>query len=72
MPKRRSGPHSVDKNDKGPKRVQLPKFITDEEIGLGDVVKRATSVFGIRPCVSCEQRATMLNRWIVFTSGHHG
>jgi hypothetical protein len=70
MPKRSRARDSFDKNDEGPKRVQLPGFITDEEIGLGDVIKRATSHFGIKPCASCEQRAAMLNRWIVFTSGH--
>lgn len=70
MPKRRRARASLDKNDEGPKRVQLPGFIRDEEIGLGDVIKRATMHFGIKPCAGCEQRAAMLNRWIVFTSGH--
>jgi hypothetical protein len=50
-----------------PSRVRLPGFILDEEIGLGDVVKRATSYFGIKACAGCEKRATRLNRWIVFT-----
>jgi hypothetical protein len=48
-------------------RVRLPGFITDEEIGLGDVLKRATSYFGLRPCGGCERRAAALNRRIVFT-----
>ena len=48
-------------------RVRLPRFITDEEIGLGDVLKRATSYFGIRPCGGCKRRAAALNRRIVFT-----
>jgi hypothetical protein len=43
-------------------RVRLPGFITDEEIGLGDVIKRTTSYFGIKPCGGCEQRAAALNR----------
>lgn len=47
-------------------RMRLPGFITDEEIGLGDVVKRTTSYFGIRPCGGCERRAAALNRWLVF------
>lgn len=51
-------------------RVRLPGFITDEEIGLGDAIKRATSYFGIQPCGGCEQRAAALNRWMVFTNGH--
>ena len=50
-----------------PHRVRLPGFIADEEIGLGDVIKRATSYFGIKPCGGCERRAAALNRWMVFT-----
>ena len=48
-------------------RVRLPGFITDEEIGLGDVIKLATAYFGIKPCGGCEKRAAALNHWIVFT-----
>jgi hypothetical protein len=47
-------------------RVRLPGFISDTEVGLGDVVKHATSLAGIRPCGSCLQRASSLNRWLVF------
>ncbi len=47
-------------------RVRLPGFITEQDIGLGDVIKRATSAAGIKPCASCERRAAMLNRWMVF------
>ena len=43
-----------------PHRVRLPGFITEEEIGLGDVVKRTTSYFGIKPCGGCERRAARL------------
>ena len=50
-----------------PHRVRLPGFILDEDVGLGSVVKRVTSTFGIRPCGGCEQRAARLNRWLVFT-----
>jgi hypothetical protein len=48
-------------------RVRLPGFVIDEEIGLGDVVKRATYVMGIKPCAGCERRAAALNRWMRFT-----
>jgi hypothetical protein len=54
-----------------PPRVRLPGFITDEDIGLGDVIKRATSVVGIKPCGGCERRAAALNRWLGF-SGRRG
>jgi hypothetical protein len=50
-----------------PYRVRLPGFISDEQIGLGDAVKRATYAIGIRSCGGCEQRAAALNRWMVFT-----
>ena len=48
-------------------RVRLPRFVTDEEIGLGDVVTRATSAAGIRPCTGCGRRAAALNRWVTFS-----
>jgi len=47
-------------------RIRLPGFITDEEIGLGDAIKRATTYFGIKPCGGCNRRASVLNRWLVF------
>jgi len=49
-----------------PYRVQLPGFIANDEVGLGDVIKRATSYVGIKPCGGCHRRATTLNRWAVF------
>jgi hypothetical protein len=48
-------------------RVRLPGFVRDEEIGLGDVVKRMTYAAGIRPCGGCEKRAAALNRRMIFT-----
>jgi hypothetical protein len=58
---------SLEKSENPPRRLQLPGFITDEEIGLGDVVKRATSYIGIKLCAGCERRAAALNRWVSFT-----
>ena len=52
-----------------PHRVRLPGFISDEDIGLGDVIKRITYAVGIKPCGGCEQRAAALNRWMVFSGG---
>jgi hypothetical protein len=54
-------------SERGPYRVRLPGFVTDTDVGLGDVVKRATSSVGIKPCRGCERRAAALNRWFVFT-----
>jgi len=48
-------------------RVRLPGFISDEDIGLGDVIARATKYFGVSPCGGCRRRAAALNRWMVFT-----
>jgi hypothetical protein len=53
-----------------PYRVRLPGFVSDEDIGLGDAIKRATSTVGIRPCGNCERRAAALNRWMVFSGRH--
>jgi hypothetical protein len=50
-----------------PYRVRLPGFVRDEEIGLGDVIKRATSAVGIKPCGGCTRRAAALNRWMIFS-----
>lgn len=50
-----------------PFRVRLPGFISDEQVGLGDVVKRITYAAGIQPCGGCGRRAAALNRWVVFT-----
>jgi hypothetical protein len=55
------------KENTAPHRVRLPGFIKDDEVGLGNVIKRATSTLGLQPCGGCEQRAAALNRWMVFT-----
>ncbi|MEU9083466.1 hypothetical protein [Streptomyces sp. NPDC048357] len=55
-----------------PSHVRLPAFVTDDDIGLGDVVKRVTGAVGLHPCRSCERRATALNRWLVFAAGSSG
>ena len=61
---------SPEQREQASHRVRLPGFHSDDvEIGLGDVVKRATSYLGIKPCGGCEQRAAALNRWMVFTKG---
>lgn len=59
-----------DKTSEGgrqPHRVRLPGFLIDEEIGLGDAVKRVTYAMGIKPCGGCEKRAAAFNRWMHFT-----
>jgi hypothetical protein len=48
-------------------RVRLPGFLIEEEIGLGDVIKRMTYAMGIKVCSGCEKRAAALNRWMRFS-----
>lgn len=50
-----------------PRKVRLPGFLIEKEIGLGDVIKRATSAIGLKPCGGCERRATALNNWLVLS-----
>ncbi|HTS69808.1 MAG TPA: hypothetical protein VMO17_12575 [Terriglobia bacterium] len=53
--------------ERPPHRVRLPGFLVEEEIGLGDAIKRVTYAMGISPCQGCEKRAAALNRWMHFT-----
>jgi hypothetical protein len=58
----------ADKGKRGAVVVRIPGFVPDEPVGLGEVVKRATSRAGIRPCGGCARRAAALDRAVVFTS----
>ena len=53
-----------------PYRVRLPGFVSEEDVGLGDAIKRATSTVGVTPCGGCGRRAAALNRWMVFSGRH--
>jgi hypothetical protein len=56
------------RKDHQPYRVRLPGLLKEgDEMGLGDMIKRATSSAGIRPCAGCLQRAARANRWVRFT-----
>lgn len=52
--------------------VRLPRFITDESVGLGQVVKRVTGSLGFRACRSCEERAARLDQWLRFSPCERG
>lgn len=66
--KKREGKATVnDRRGHQPYRVRLPGFISDQDVGLGDVIKRATYAIGIKPCGGCSRRAAALNRWMVFS-----
>ena len=50
-----------------PHVVRLPGFLIKDEVGLGNVVKKATYALGVTPCSACKQRAAALNRWMTFS-----
>lgn len=60
---------TTDKSKSDFSPIRLPGFLTEKDIGLGDVIKRATSYVGIKPCGGCESRAAALNRWLMFFGG---
>ena len=60
-------PTARDEAQPRPHKVRLPGFISDEQVGLGDIVQRATYAMGFKPCGGCERRAAAMNRWMVFT-----
>jgi hypothetical protein len=68
MTKRSESEAGLDRSDNPPYRVRLPGFVRDEEIGLGDVIKRVTSHLGMQPCGGCGRRAEALNRWLVLAA----
>ena len=48
--------------------VYVPRFVTDEDFGFGDVIKRVASSAGFKPCGGCQHRTAALNQWLVFSS----
>ncbi len=67
MKKRESASHQREAPEPPPHRVRLPGFLIEEDVGLGEVVKRVTYAMGIKPCNGCERRADALNRWMHFS-----
>ena len=64
----KTGDESAAKSQTPAYHVRLPGFIhPEQEIGLGEVIKRVTYTMGIKPCAGCEKRAQALNRWMVFS-----
>ena len=58
--------NSTGSAERQPYRLRLPAFVRDEDIGVGDVVRRTAASLAIKPCRGCERRAAMLNRWLAF------
>jgi hypothetical protein len=60
----------ADEADRHRYRVRMPGFISDEDLGLGDAIKRVTSALGVKPCGGCNRRAAALNGWMAFSRSH--
>jgi hypothetical protein len=45
--------------------IRVPRFITNEEVGLGDAMRRITSAAGVKPCGPCLKRGAALNHRFV-------
>ena len=54
------------KRERQPYRVRLPGFVSDDDIGLGDLLKRVTYAVGIKPCGGCAS-CGRANRRMVFS-----
>jgi hypothetical protein len=59
-----------DEHESNFRPARLPGFLNENDVGLGDLIKRAASYAGIKPCGGCEARAAALNRRFVFSSRH--
>jgi len=55
-----------------PFMVRLPGFVSEQEVGLGDVVSRVTKRVGFSACGGCTRRAAQLNQWVSFTGRRSG
>ncbi|MBU49970.1 MAG: hypothetical protein CL920_14885 [Deltaproteobacteria bacterium] len=49
-----------------PRRIQVP-FMGQQEVGLGDAIKKMTGAVGIKPCGGCQKRAEALNKRFVLS-----
>jgi len=67
MPKKERSKARAEETAAPAHRVRLPGFLVEEEVGLGDLIKKATYAVGIKPCGGCERRAAALNRWMTFS-----
>lgn len=58
--------YESDGSNQGQLQIPIPWMREGEQVGAGDVVKRATQAVGIQPCGGCQRRRRALNRRIVF------
>jgi len=65
-----AGDDAVNEEHQPPRiAIRLPVLSVGEPIGLGDLLKRATTAAHLPPCAGCQRRARLLNRWVAFTPG---
>jgi hypothetical protein len=69
MTKKIAGGGFTRPGERPPNPVRLPGFVTEEEIGRGDLIRGAASYFGVQPCGGCDQRRVALNHWLTFGNG---
>jgi hypothetical protein len=55
------------KRESQPYRIRLPGFVSDTEIGFGDVVGKAAAFVGVKACGGCQHRAATLNGLFSFS-----
>lgn len=67
MPEKQASEGQKEAPDPPSHPIRLPGFLTEDEVGLGDVIKHATASVGLKPCGGCTRRAAALNRWLVFS-----
>jgi len=59
MKQQESHSHQGNMLEQRPFKVLLAGFLVENEVGLGDVIKRATAAVGIRPCEVVKQYETL-------------
>lgn len=52
--------------------VRLPVFMSEHDVGLGDVVGRVAKRVGFSACGGCTRRAAQMNQWVSFTGRRPG
>lgn len=55
----------VSEQDQPRRRIRVPGFLVDQEIGLGSAIKRVTASVGVPTCGGCQRRAAQLDRRVV-------
>ncbi len=57
-------PDNAEAPEAAPATIRLPRFVLDEEIGLGTAVARLAGAAGLLPCGGCAARARRMDSWL--------